>query len=92
MSSFFDGCCKFPRLVFSSTNRDKNIYVLTGNAEGAEPLRKFSIPRLCERVLIPGYRANPFYVRGGKTPCNAMQKLSVRYGCMLLCGRLPPAG
>src|SRR5262249_45941250 len=28
--------------------------------------------------------------RGGNTPCNAMQKLSVRKGCMLLCGRLPP--
>src|SRR5207244_2353828 len=32
------------------------------------------------------------YVRGGKTPCKAMQKLSVRYAIMLLCGRLPPAG
>src|ERR1017187_1022891 len=31
-------------------------------------------------------------VRGGKTPCNAMQKLSVRYGIMLLCGWLPPDG
>src|ERR1051326_3298371 len=32
------------------------------------------------------------YDRGGKTPCSAMQKFSVRYGCMLLCGRPPPAG
>src|ERR1700710_519677 len=31
-------------------------------------------------------------VRGGKTPCNAMQKLSARYGCMSLCGWSPPAG
>ena len=31
-------------------------------------------------------------VRGGKTPWRAMQKLSVRYGCMLLCGWSPPAG
>src|SRR5437868_9076262 len=28
--------------------------------------------------------------RAGKTPCNAMQKLSVKYGCILLCGWLPP--
>jgi hypothetical protein len=27
-----------------------------------------------------------YYVRGGYTPCSAMQKYSVRYGCMLLCG------
>ena len=27
----------------------------------------------------------------GKTPCSAMQKLTVRYGCMLLWGRPPPA-
>src|SRR3954451_3933231 len=26
----------------------------------------------------------------GKTPCRAMQKFTVRYGCMLLCGWLPP--
>jgi hypothetical protein len=26
------------------------------------------------------------YVRGGKTPWRAMQKLRVRYGCILLCG------
>ena len=25
-------------------------------------------------------------------PCNAMQKFSVRYGIMLLCGKSPPAG
>ena len=30
-------------------------------------------------------------MRGGKTPCSAMQKLSVRNGIKLLCGRLPPA-
>src|SRR5829696_666927 len=30
--------------------------------------------------------------RGGNTPCSAMQKLNVRYGCMLLCGWSPPAG
>ena len=29
---------------------------------------------------------------GGKTPCKAMQKLKVRYGIILLWGRLPPAG
>ena len=32
------------------------------------------------------------YVRGGNTPCSAMLKFSVRYGCRLLCGWLPPAG
>jgi hypothetical protein len=26
------------------------------------------------------------YVRGGKTPCSAMQKFNVRYGIRLLCG------
>ena len=31
-------------------------------------------------------------VRGGKTPCNAILKFNVRYGIMLLCGRLPPEG
>ena len=31
-----------------------------------------------------------FRPRGGKTPCIAMQKFRVRYGCMLLCGWLPP--
>jgi hypothetical protein len=36
--------------------------------------------------------AFPAYVLGGNTPCNAMQKLSVRYGCMLLCGKLLPLG
>src|ERR1043166_7762097 len=30
--------------------------------------------------------------RGGKTPCSAMQKFSVRYGIMLLCGKSPPTG
>src|SRR5438067_59045 len=29
--------------------------------------------------------------RGGNTPCMAIQKLRVRYGIMLLWGRLPPA-
>jgi len=24
-------------------------------------------------------------------PCRAIMKFNVRYGCMLLCGRLPPA-
>src|SRR5262249_49545870 len=28
----------------------------------------------------------------GNSPCTAMQKLSVRSGCMLLCGWSPPAG
>jgi hypothetical protein len=31
------------------------------------------------------------HVRGGNTPCSAIQKLTTRYGCMLLCGWLPPA-
>src|SRR5437762_12987951 len=34
---------------------------------------------------------NDSYERGGNTPCSAIQKFSVRYGCMLLCGKLPPA-
>ena len=41
------------------------------------------------REQVDGHRRQP---RGGKTPCSAMQKLRVRYGIMLLCGRLPPAG
>ena len=31
-----------------------------------------------------------FYVLGGNTPCRAMQKLSVKYGIILLCGKLLP--
>lgn len=30
------------------------------------------------------------YERGGKTPCSAMMNTRVKYGCILLCERLPP--
>jgi hypothetical protein len=47
--------------------------------EGLKPLR------------TPNRSATRHQVRGGKIPINAMQKLSVRNGIKLLCGRLPPA-
>lgn len=47
---------------------------------------------LYPRWRIFDSRLLPHYVRGGKTPCNAMQKFSVRSGIMLLCGALPPVG
>lgn len=43
-------------------------------------------------IPIVSFSYLPNYVRGGNTPCKAIQKFSVRYGIRLLCGRSPPAG
>ena len=47
---------------------------------------------LRERDPKPAVNVEKYHrqVRGGKTPCIAMQKFSVRYGCKLLCGEPPP--
>jgi hypothetical protein len=54
--------------------------------ENGEELRRY--PQ--SSILHPPFSL-PHYVRGGKTPCRAMMKRTVRIGIMLLWGRLPPA-
>jgi hypothetical protein len=43
-------------------------------------------------VGTDGTEGDRHQLRGGNTPCNAMQKKKVRYGCRLLWGWSPPAG
>jgi len=40
---------------------------------------------------LTSYMSDRHQLRGGKTPCIAMMNVKTRYGCILLCGRFPPA-
>ena len=64
-------------------------FVPSGDSKEQAPVLawKGQIRKLEKLLSSPSGRHQ---VRGGYTPCSAIQKLSVRYGCRLLCGRLPP--
>jgi hypothetical protein len=75
--------------------RKKDALCASSHGAGRELVRARARVDVVEELLVARLDRTkldrPGQLRGGKTPWSAMQKLSVRYGCMLLCGCSRPA-
>lgn len=72
-------------------SRAVNVLVFSEGKGRARRVGSESAPLLNSSLSLTEGGNRGSQLRAGKTPCKAMQKFKVRYGIMLLWGRLPPA-